>query len=175
MSPPRAIADHINQEGEDFVTTVSGLPAHALLVHFIVILAPLTAVLAITSAVWPAARKRLVWLILGLAVTTVVLTPLTTGAGEWLEDQVGRSPTLHEHTELGDTMIYFAIAMLIVAALLALIHVREHRGKPLNSAMSWALAAIIIVFSVATSVQVYRIGDSGARATWSNVGSAKSG
>jgi hypothetical protein len=72
-------------------------------------------------------------------------------------------------------MIYFAIAMLIVAALLALIHVREHRGKPLNSAMSWALAAIIIVFSVATSVQVYRIGDSGARATWSNVGSAKSG
>lgn len=156
------------------MTTISGLPAHALLVHFIVILAPLTAVLAVMSALWPAARKRLVWLVLGLAVTTAVLTPLTTGAGEWLEDQVGRSPLLHEHAELGDTMIYFAIGLLIASALVAVIHVREHRGKPLNSVVVWALAAIIIVFSAATAVQVYRIGDSGARATWSDsAGSAK--
>jgi hypothetical protein len=53
-----------------------GLPAHVLLVHFIVIfiviLAPLTAVLAILCAVWPAARRRLVWLVLGLAVFTAV-------------------------------------------------------------------------------------------------------
>ena len=150
------------------MTTFSGLPAHALLVHFIVILAPLTAILAIMSAVWPAARKRLVWLILALAVITVVLTPLTTGAGEWLEEKVGRSPLLRAHTEMGDTMIYFAIGLLIAAALLAVIHVREHRGRPLNSAVLWGLAAIIVVFSVATAVQVYRIGDSGARATWSD-------
>jgi hypothetical protein len=44
------------------LTTIMGLPAHVLLVHFIVILAPLTAVLAILYAVWPAARRRLVWL-----------------------------------------------------------------------------------------------------------------
>ena len=74
------------------MTTFSGLPAHALLVHFIVILAPLTAILAIMSAVWPAARKRLVWLILALAVITVVLTPLTTGAGEW---PIGRENLIH--------------------------------------------------------------------------------
>lgn len=151
------------------MTTISGLPAHPLLVHFIVILAPLTAALAVMSALWPAARKRLVWLVLGLAVITIVLTPLTTGAGEWLEDQVGRSPLLHQHTEMGDTMIYFAIGLLIAAALLAVIHVCEHRGKPLNPAVLWGLAAIIIVFSVATAVQVYRIGDSGARATWGDL------
>jgi hypothetical protein len=175
MSTTGAFAHQRNQEGKHFVTTISGLPAHALLVHFIVILAPLTAVLAILSALWPAARKRLVWLVLGLGVTTVVLTPLTTGAGEWLEHQVGRSPVLHEHTELGDTMIYFSIGLLIASALLAVIHVREHRGKPLNSAVLWGLAAIIIVFSVATAVQVYRIGDSGARATWGDrVASASS-
>ena len=51
------------------MTTFNGLPAHALLVHFIVILAPLTAILAILCAVWPAARKRLVWLVFGLAVS----------------------------------------------------------------------------------------------------------
>jgi hypothetical protein len=148
------------------VTTFNGLPAHALLVHFIVMLAPLTAALAIMCAVWPAARKRLVWLVVGLAVITAVLTPLTTDAGEWLEHQVGRSPLLHAHTELGDTMIYFAVALLLAAVLLAVIHVREVRQLSVRPVATWIVAAIVIIVSVATAVQVYRIGDSGARATW---------
>jgi VanZ family protein len=148
------------------MTTIAGLPAHALLVHFIVVLAPLTAVLAILCALWPAARARLAWLVLALAVVTVVLTPLTTDAGEWLEHGVGRSPLVHVHTKLGDTMIYFAIALLIAAALVTVIHVREVRGKSVKSVATWILAVIAIVLSVSTVVQVYRIGDSGAKATW---------
>lgn len=35
------------------MTTVNGLPSHVLFVHFIVVLAPLTALLAILCAVWP--------------------------------------------------------------------------------------------------------------------------
>jgi ABC-type branched-subunit amino acid transport system permease subunit len=148
------------------MNTINGLPAHALLVHFIVVLAPLTAILAIMCAVWAAARQRLVWLVVALAAITVVLTPVTTNAGEWLEHEVGRSPLLHAHTELGDTMIYFAVALLIAAVLLASIHVREVRGKALKPVVSWILATIVIVASVATAVQVYRIGETGARATW---------
>lgn len=156
------------------MTTLNGLPAHALFVHFIVILAPLTAILAVLCAIWPAARKRLVWLVLGLATAVVVLTPLTTEAGEWLEDQVGRSPLLHQHTELGDTMIYFSIALFVAAAVLAAIHVREARGRALQRTASWGVAALVIVLSVVTSVQVYRIGDSGARATWADsIGTAE--
>jgi uncharacterized membrane protein len=63
------------------VTVIAGLPAHVLLVHFLVVLAPLTALLEILCGVWPAARRRLVWLVLALAVVTTVLTPLTTSAG----------------------------------------------------------------------------------------------
>ncbi len=150
------------------MTTLNGLPAHALLVHFIVVLAPLTAILAILCAVSPAARNRLVWLVLGLAAITVVLTPLTTDAGEWLEHQVGRSPLLRQHTELGDTMIYFAIALLIAAVLLAVIHVLGLRGKKIKPVASSMVAVVVIVLSMATVVQVYRIGDSGAAATWGN-------
>ena len=106
------------------MTTVNGLPSHVLLVHFIVVLAPLTALLATLCAVWLAARRRLVWLVVGLAVVNAVLTPVTTQAGEWLENRVGRSPRLHNHTELGDTMLYFSIALLVAAILLALLHVR---------------------------------------------------
>lgn len=157
------------------MTTFNGLPAHALLVHFIVVLAPLTAVLAILCALWPAARKRLTWLVLGLAVITLALTPLATDAGEWLEHQVGRSPQVRAHTELGDSMLYFSIALLVAAALLAVLHVREVRGHTVKRVASWAVAVVVIVVSVATSMQVYRIGDSGAKATWGDqVGSAAS-
>ncbi|MFZ2177676.1 MAG: hypothetical protein WAW17_27340 [Rhodococcus sp. (in: high G+C Gram-positive bacteria)] len=45
----------------------NGLPAHVLLVHFVVVLAPLTAILLILCALWPAARRRMVWLIRALA------------------------------------------------------------------------------------------------------------
>jgi ABC-type branched-subunit amino acid transport system permease subunit len=149
------------------LSTFNGLPAHVLLVHFIVVLAPLTAVLAIVCTFWPAARQRLVWLVLALAVITAVLTPLTTDAGEWLEKRNGRSPVLHAHTELGDTMAYFSIALVVAAALIAFVHFREARGKSVKPVARWLIAAIVVIASVATTVQVYRIGDSGAKATWS--------
>jgi hypothetical protein len=57
------------------MTTIAGIPAHALLVHAIVVLAPLVALLEILCAVWPAARRRLVWLVLALAAVNLVLTP----------------------------------------------------------------------------------------------------
>jgi ABC-type branched-subunit amino acid transport system permease subunit len=148
------------------LSTFNGLPAHVLLVHFIVVLAPITAVLAIVCTFWPAARQRLVWLVLALAVITAVLTPLTTDAGEWLAKRNGRSPLLHTHTELGDTMAYFSIALVAAAALIAFVHLREARGKSLKPIARWLIAAVVVIASVATTVQVYRIGDSGAKATW---------
>ena len=91
------------------MTTITGIPAHALLVHAIVVLAPLTALLEILCAFWPAARRRFVWLVLALAAANLVLTPLTTEAGQWLYDQLGNdSPILQTHAERGGWMIYFS-------------------------------------------------------------------
>ncbi|KDE98973.1 hypothetical protein Y900_008430 [Mycolicibacterium aromaticivorans JS19b1 = JCM 16368] len=149
------------------MSTFNGLPAHVLLVHFIVVLAPLTAVLAILCAVWPAARQRLVWLVLTLSLIVTVLTPLTTDAGEWLEHKVGRSPIVHTHAELGDTMIFFSLALLVAAVLLAVAHVSAARGRSLSTVFTAGIAVFVVVVGVATIVQVYRIGDSGAQATWS--------
>lgn len=154
------------------MSTINGLPAHVLLVHFIVVLAPLTAILAVICALWAAARQRLTWLVLALAVVTVILTPLTTDAGEWLEKREDRSPLLHAHTELGDTMLYFAIALVIAAMLLAVIHVREARDKSIKPIAHWFLSALVIIACVAATVQVYRIGDSGAKASWADVAAA---
>ncbi|MGW4351892.1 DUF2231 domain-containing protein [Nocardia sp. NPDC004582] len=151
------------------MSTIDGLPAHILLVHAIVVLAPLTALLAISSALWPAARRRLVWLTVALAAVVAVLTPITTEAGEWLEKRVGRNPDLRSHTHLGDTFVYFALALLAVTILVAVVHVRETRGRALSRMLVGAVAVLTIGAGVAATVQVYRIGESGARAGWNAV------
>src|SRR5258705_9828585 len=105
------------------MTTITGIPAHALLVHAIVVLAPLVALLEILCALWPAARRRLVWLVLLLATVNLALTPLTTEAGAWLYDQQSQpSPILQTHAERGGWMIYFSAGLLVVALALVVVH-----------------------------------------------------
>ena len=150
------------------MSTFNGLPIHPMLVHFIVVLAPLTAVLAILCAVWPAARERLVWLVLALAGVTAVLTPVASEAGEWLEHHIEESKLVEKHAEMGDTMLYFALALLVAAILLVAVHVRAGRGKALSAALSAAITLFVVVASVATAVQVFRVGHSGAESVWSD-------
>ena len=148
------------------MSTFAGLPAHPLFVHFVIVLALLTAVLATLCAVWPAARERLVWLVLALAVATTGLTPLTTDSGEWLEHNIEQSELIEKHAAMGDTMIYFALALLVATILLVVVHVRAGRGRPLSAAISGVIAAFVVLASGATAWQVYRIGDSGAHSVW---------
>jgi hypothetical protein len=151
-------------------TTISGLPAHVLLVHAVLVLAPLTALLEILCALWPAARRHLVWLVLAFAAVTTVLTPITANAGAWLYDREAHPRAiLNTHAERGSLMIYFSIALLVVAVALALLHRREVRAaKPPALVVSVLVAVVAVVVGAATIVQVVRIGDSGARAVWGN-------
>jgi predicted metal-binding membrane protein len=149
------------------LTTISGLPAHVLFVHAIVVLAPLTAVLEILCGVWPAARRRLVWLVLALAAVTTVLTPLTTEAGEWLYDQRPQvSPILAEHALRGGWMVYFSVALLVVAVALAVLHWLEGRSEQRRTVATVVVAVVALVVGVSSIVTVVRIGDSGAHSVW---------
>jgi uncharacterized membrane protein len=151
------------------LTTISGLPAHVLLVHGVVVLVPLTALLEILCALWPAARRNLVWLVLALATVTAVLTPITANAGGWLYDQQHtHRDILNTHAERGATMIYFSIALLVVAVIVAVVHWREVRATAPGLVVTVVVAVIAIVVGVGSIVQVVRIGDSGARAVWAS-------
>jgi len=154
------------------MSTFNGLPAHILLNHFVVVLAPLTAVLAILCALWPAARRRLIWLVLLLAVGTLVLVPLTTNSGAWLAARVGPSTVLTTHEQLGETLIYIAAALVASVTLLTAVHIRQARGRTVKFALHSVVGVLVIVAAVATLIQTYRIGDSGARAAWGNVTSS---
>ena len=154
------------------MSTFNGLPAHILLNHFVVVLAPLTAVLAILCALWPAARRRLIWLVLLLAVGTLVLVPLTTNSGAWLAARVGPSTVLTTHEQIGETLIYIAAALVASVTLLTAVHIRQARGRTVKFALHSVVGVLVIVAAVTTLIQTYRIGDSGARAAWGNVTSS---
>jgi ABC-type branched-subunit amino acid transport system permease subunit len=150
------------------VTTIFGLPAHALLVHAVVVLAPLVAVLEILCGCWPAARRRLVWLVLALAAGTMVLTPITIEAGEWLYDQRGGqvSPVLQEHAEWGARMNYFSAALLLVAVALAVLHWLEGRSDRRRTVATVVVAVFALVVGVSSIAAVVRIGHAGAESVW---------
>jgi hypothetical protein len=177
------------------MTTVGGLPAHILLVHAVIGLVPLTAVLVVLVAVWPAARRRLTWVAVSAAVVTLVSVPVTTDAGEWLERRVQRTALVRAHTELGDSMLPWAIGLAVVALVFLarklLADRAARRGAPVGVGgpgtaaapsvgrrtsgvadgpggplVSWVLAILAVVVAVGSVVTVYRIGDSGARAVW---------
>lgn len=154
------------------MSTVNGLPAHILFNHFVVVLAPLAAILAILCALWPAARRRLIWLVLVLAVVTLVLTPVTTNSGAWLRDKLGPSPAIKNHQELGETLVYLVGALVATVIVLAAVHIRQARGRTVNLGVHTVVGILVIAAAVATLVQSYRVGESGARAAWGTVAAA---
>ncbi|KQH79948.1 hypothetical protein AO501_22570 [Mycobacterium gordonae] len=152
------------------MTVFSGLPTHVLFVHFLVVLVPLTALLEILCAVRPAVRRgQIVWLTLALATVIMVLTPITVEAGEWLYDlRRNPDPILQQHAERGGWMTYFAVALLVVAVALAALNVAERRSDQPRRLAKAVVTVLAVVVGVASTIQIYRIGDSGARSVWGN-------
>lgn len=155
------------------MSTVDGLPAHILLNHLVVVLGPLTAILAIMCALWPAARQRLVWLTLALAVITLIVTPLTADSGEWLAGKLGQAPAIDKHADLGETMSYFVAALAAAVVALAVAHLRRARGRAVKPVVQLVVTLLVVAAAAATLVQTYRVGDSGARAAWGSVASSR--
>ncbi|TDP91193.1 DUF2231 domain-containing protein [Labedaea rhizosphaerae] len=164
---------------------VNGLPLHALLVHVVVVLVPLAVLGAIVIAVWPAARRRFGWLVLGFAVVDAIVVPLTTESGENLDRRVPSNPQLAEHERLGDMMIYWVVPLLVlIAALMALEVVRRRQlttidaGGPgtqtaaTGQVASWLMPVSIVVavltvaVAVGTGIHCFRVGDAGAKSVW---------
>ena len=152
------------------MNVVNGLPAHVLFVHFMVVLVPLTALLEIACAFWPAARRgQLVWLTLILAIVIAVLTPITTNAGGWLYDlRRNPEPILREHAQRGDKMIYFSAALLVVATALVALHFAERRAGKTRRVTNIIVAVVVLAVGVSSMIQIYRIGDAGSQSVWGN-------
>ena len=166
-------------------TKVFGLPAHVLLVHAVVVLIPLTCAAVVLHAAWPAARRRLGIVTPALAAVSLALMPVTTNAGDYLERHITVGPPvqrkIEHHEALGRQLIWYVIGLLIVSiAVWALGRLLDGASVPFiapaskaaRTVPSWVTIAAVgvsIALAVATTVQLYRIGDTGAHAVWDGV------
>lgn len=175
------------------MTTLNGLPAHILLIHAIVVLMPLSALLLVLSVVWTGVRRKLALTNVILAVVSLILVPITTDAGEWLQNRVASTAVLRDHAELGDTALAVAIPLAVLAIIVwwrgremdALtssaddVHAsapnsggtkvltrRRAFMLPTSSAVTVAVLVLSVLASGAAVYDIYRIGDSGAKASW---------
>ncbi|GAA3825029.1 DUF2231 domain-containing protein [Nocardioides panacisoli] len=149
---------------------INGLPVHPLVVHAVVVLLPLAALGTLAIAVRPAWRTRYGYLVTAAALVSVALIPVATSSGEALEEHVGNPG---EHAELGDQLIWFAIPLLLLAAALTWLGRRAERAAAEDApaaapgpGLTRTVATLAVVAALAASVQIYRVGDSGARAAW---------
>ncbi len=153
---------------------INGLPVHPLVVHGVVVLLPVAVLGTIAIAAKPAWRLRYGPIVVVCAAIATVLLPISTSSGEALQERVG-SPG--DHAELGDSLIWFAIPLLVLAAALVYLEWRKANDKPAigPAVLPAAIAGLAIIAALATGVQTYRVGDSGARAAWGErVGSSAS-
>ncbi|HEV7470489.1 MAG TPA: hypothetical protein VGO23_12005 [Pseudonocardia sp.] len=94
---------------------INGLPAHVLVLHAVVVLVPLTSLVVVGTAFWSAARRRLGVAVPILALVTLGAVQLTINAGGWLIRRVPITPLVRAHAHLGDDMLPWAIALVVVA------------------------------------------------------------
>ena len=172
-------------------TVINGLPAHVLFVHFVVVLVPLTALAVVAGAARPRWARRMGLILPVTALVTLAMVPVTTHAGEWLEKRSGDSPLLQRHTELGDGLLPWATALFLTATAVWWTGRRTapatatasadtsaapaatgssagSAGSSWRSASWFRAAAVVLAVVVAAGavVDVYRIGESGAKAAW---------
>lgn len=187
--------------------TINGIPTHILLVHAVIVLLPLAALALVASALWPTMRRKLGVLTPLLALVALGFVPLATNAGEWLRDHVPNTDLIRKHTELGDTLLPWAIGIFVLSAAVWWIGRRygmewsptttgddagradgpdesggtlgtsgggtavATRAATRTSVPTWVtavVAAVSIVVAGGGVYTLYRIGDSGSKAVWTN-------
>jgi len=100
------------------------------------------------------------------AVLAALLVPVATQSGENLKEVVGENDLIQRHAELGDTMLWGAIPLAIIAVILWWMGRRTERGQSVPRWASMLAGSVGLVVSVAVLVQIILIGHSGAKAVW---------
>jgi uncharacterized membrane protein len=157
---------------------IFGLPAHPLVVHAAVVLVPLAAVGVVVTAFWPEARRRLAWVVLGIAAVGLVTSFLAGESGESLEERVKETDAVEEHAELGESGTFAAAAVFVGAAAVAGVEWSRRRrpeDPPWGPRAAVATGVVAVVLSGVGTFQIARIGHSGAEATWGDTPTAREG
>ncbi|MDQ0767870.1 hypothetical protein QF031_000619 [Pseudarthrobacter defluvii] len=155
---------------------IAGLPAHILLIHGVVVLAPLAGLAAVVFALLRRTRRYLAWPLGILALILVPLSVLTAEAGEQLEKARPVSHLIEEHAEQGGFLRFVAAFFLVVVAVQIaaafpglLTRVPAFRGLRGFLEARWLVPATSVLGVLAGLFLVYQsivTGHSGAASVW---------
>lgn len=157
------------------IDSVEGLPAHPLLVHTVVVLVPLTALLAMLIVLWPGARHRIAGASLFVATGTMAATVLAALAGRWLQQHgsmMANTALIRRHGDLGGQLILWlsllTISMICWWALYTPLFAEEVARFPALPRRAVGIVAGIstLVSAVISTWSVVLVGQLGSQAVW---------
>ena len=154
----------------------NGLPLHPLIVHVVVVFAPLAGLGGILYAVVPKWRWWLRWPLVATAVIAAAAGIIAVQSGQSLENQrptLQSLPELATHAARGRFLRWVLLAFLAPTALAAwqlggpspvMSGTGARQGR--TGLMGWAISALLVAGAVTVLVCVFLTGDSGARSLW---------
>ncbi len=149
------------------VMEIDGLPLHPLIVHAVVVFAPLSALFALGYVV-PRWRGALRWPLILSAVVATASAVVAAYAGEQLMNDRGLDalPAVQDHQDRGELLRNVLLGFLVVTGL-ALWRLPGHDQRERSGgAVRAGVTVLLAVGAVAVLICAFLAGDSGARAVW---------
>jgi uncharacterized membrane protein len=155
---------------------ILGLPAHALIIHFAVVLTPLLAAVAVAYALLPRWRANVAWavVLLSLAVPAAVFSARQSGeslkAARFGTAEGEMAARISTHQSFATPLLMSVLGLSVVALLLvyATRPARDSVGRDrFGRPVTMILSVLTVVLAAVSGYYVFQAGDSGARAVWS--------
>jgi hypothetical protein len=151
-----------------------GIPAHPLVVHAAVVLLPIAAIGTVIVAAVPQARRHYAPVVFGVALLATIAVGLAQQSGESLEQRVTENALVEEHTEEGESVLPWAIAVTAIAGAVAIVEpLRRRFARVPGGAITAALIVTALLAGSGATWTIISVGHSGARATWHDVSDEK--
>lgn len=153
----------------------NGLPLHPLIVHVVVVFAPLAGIGGILYAAVPRWRWVLRWPLVVAAVVAAVAGIIAVRSGHDLENQrhLQTLPELAAHAHRGGILRWLLLAFLVPVGLATWLLggpsplVSGAGGQQTRSrALGLAVSVLLVIGAVAVLISVFLTGDAGARSVW---------
>lgn len=156
-------------------TSFDGLPLHPLIVHATVVVVPLAAMMVGLYVLWPRFRTWAGPLPAAASLVALLLVPLSTSTGETLEKRVEETDLVERHADIAGQLLPWTIGLAVIGVTAYLLHRQIRRGSTVMRPVVFAVAALALVASIGTTVQVALIGHAGAKAAWADTDMGDSG
>ena len=152
---------------------IFGLPMHALVIHAVVVLVPLSALSAVAYVVRPAWRRVLRWPTAAGAVVSGASALVAAESGEALQRSVSRVRSgttdfdlLSTHVAWGDRARLFCL-LFMVLTLAALWFVRPpEEESPRGHAFEVLIGTLVVLAAATAVVTVVLAGHAGSQVVW---------